>query len=115
MIHSCHKAAQLISDAMDRRLSLWERFCLRVHLLLCGACRRYRRQLTILREAMKQNPDAEEANVTAPPCATIPESGKSCVIRGAMLRPILCRGVIDRSGCTSAAGKTHLKTQAQEN
>jgi hypothetical protein len=66
MIHSCHKAAQLISDAMDRRLSLWERFCLRVHLLLCGACRRYRWQLTILREAMKQNPDAEEANVTAP-------------------------------------------------
>lgn len=65
MIHSCHKAAQLISDGMDRRLSLWERFCLRIHLLLCGACRRYRRQLNAIREAMRQEPHAENANVTA--------------------------------------------------
>jgi hypothetical protein len=48
---SCKQAARLQSEAMDRRLSLFERFGLQVHLLLCKWCRRYGEQLTFLRSA----------------------------------------------------------------
>lgn len=45
----CRDAARLLSESMDRRLPLAERVGLRVHLLLCGLCRRYGRQLVFLR------------------------------------------------------------------
>ena len=48
---SCKRASQLISEAMDRKLSLRERMLLRFHLLICGACQTYRRQLAVIRRA----------------------------------------------------------------
>ncbi len=50
----CRRASELISDALDRRLSLRERVLLRVHLLLCGACRTYRRQLALIRRSLRE-------------------------------------------------------------
>jgi hypothetical protein len=50
----CRRASELISEAMDRRLSLRERFFLRIHLLLCGACRTYRRQLALIRRSLRE-------------------------------------------------------------
>jgi len=38
---------------MDRRLSRLERLAIRFHLLYCGACRRYRRQVEFLRVAAR--------------------------------------------------------------
>jgi hypothetical protein len=37
---------------MDRPLSRSERVALRIHLVLCTACRRYRRQLSVIRSAV---------------------------------------------------------------
>ncbi len=54
----CRRASELISDAMDRRLSVRERILLRIHLLLCGACRTYRRQLALIRRALRQGNQA---------------------------------------------------------
>ena len=48
---SCKEATELISQGMDRRLSLAERFGLRLHLLICRGCRTTDRHLVFLREA----------------------------------------------------------------
>lgn len=50
---TCKQAHRLLSQAQDRRLSWLERLGLRVHLLLCDACRRFSRQIDILHQAMR--------------------------------------------------------------
>ena len=42
---SCRRATTLISDGLDRSLSLADRLRLGVHLLGCPPCRRFRRAL----------------------------------------------------------------------
>ena len=49
---SCHDISRLSSQAMDARLPWITRFRMRVHYLICAWCRRYRRQLAILRRAV---------------------------------------------------------------
>jgi predicted anti-sigma-YlaC factor YlaD len=48
----CRSAAALISHAMDRRLDPEDRAALGVHLAICSNCRRYRRQLALLRRLL---------------------------------------------------------------
>ena len=48
---SCHEAAVLMSRPWDAPLSWRERLGLKLHLLLCHACRRARVQLAFLRRA----------------------------------------------------------------
>ena len=50
----CKHASHLISQAQDDRLSWRQRFGLHFHLMLCGACTRFSRQLALLREAVRQ-------------------------------------------------------------
>ena len=50
---SCHDATRMISEAQERRLGQMERVSLRLHLALCAACRRFERQLPLLRRAMR--------------------------------------------------------------
>jgi predicted anti-sigma-YlaC factor YlaD len=42
---TCKGATQLISDGLDRKLPWWRRMGLRVHVMMCAACRAYRRQV----------------------------------------------------------------------
>jgi hypothetical protein len=51
---SCKAASRLQSLAMDRNLSFFERLGLRIHLFLCGWCRRYGEQLKFLRATAHQ-------------------------------------------------------------
>ena len=53
---SCKNATRLMSEARDRELAVAETLGLEVHLLLCGGCRRYRRQMAFLHEACRQHP-----------------------------------------------------------
>ena len=46
---TCKESSRLISDALDRSLSPSERLALRLHLVLCRHCRRFRRNLHLLR------------------------------------------------------------------
>ena len=46
--------SRLASESLDRDLGRLERVALRSHLLYCSACRRYRRQLEIVRSAMRR-------------------------------------------------------------
>jgi hypothetical protein len=51
---SCRKAAELISRESDARIPLHWQALLRFHLLSCGACRRFRQQLVIMRLALSK-------------------------------------------------------------
>jgi hypothetical protein len=49
---SCKEATQLASQGLDRKLGLWERLALRLHLAICDGCSNFSRQLALLRKAM---------------------------------------------------------------
>lgn len=48
---SCEASTRLMSEARERPLSRGERLALRWHLMMCGACRRFERQLDWLHRA----------------------------------------------------------------
>lgn len=48
---TCKDASRLQSQAQDRRLTLAERFGLRLHLMVCDNCRRFARHLQLIRKA----------------------------------------------------------------
>jgi len=50
---SCKKASHLISEGMDRRLSVRESIGLKIHLLMCGACAQVLKQLKGLRRLLR--------------------------------------------------------------
>lgn len=50
---NCYEASQLISQSLDRPLSFSERLQLKVHLLMCDACRRFKQQLNQLKQHLK--------------------------------------------------------------
>ena len=54
MMLSCKEATQLVSQGLDRRLGLGERVALRLHLAICDGCSNFRKQVSLLREAMKR-------------------------------------------------------------
>jgi hypothetical protein len=49
---SCRQATRLLSDGLDRSLSLGERLRLGVHLLACPPCQRFRRAARWLQQAL---------------------------------------------------------------
>ena len=51
---TCKEASRLISQAMDRKLTLAQRAALRLHLSACAACTRFAAQLNTLRVAMRK-------------------------------------------------------------
>lgn len=51
---TCRDISALVSRAMDNRLSLGERLRVRLHLLLCQACRQFAHQMQLLRSATRQ-------------------------------------------------------------
>ncbi len=51
---TCKQASQLISDKLDRDLSLWQRLNLKLHLFMCHYCSKYARQLRFLHSASSQ-------------------------------------------------------------
>jgi hypothetical protein len=50
----CKHASRLVSQSMDRKLSLRERLGLQLHLLMCDACSQFSRQISLLRQAVRQ-------------------------------------------------------------
>lgn len=51
---SCQEVSRLTLAAEDRRLSLWERFGVTVHRMICAPCRYYRRQIESMARASKR-------------------------------------------------------------
>jgi predicted anti-sigma-YlaC factor YlaD len=62
----CQEAAELVSSSMDGELSAVERWAVRLHLLICRACRRYRRQIQVLRKLLEDAKTQSEAGDALP-------------------------------------------------
>jgi hypothetical protein len=62
---SCKEAARLQSAALDRPLTLSEKFGLSFHLFFCNWCRRYGKQINFLRSAARQY-EPEDQSSTPP-------------------------------------------------
>jgi hypothetical protein len=63
----------MVSESLDRELPLHQRVGIRIHLLMCRFCSRYRDQLLLLREAMRlQAIQIEEMDSSI----TLPEEAK---------------------------------------
>lgn len=54
MMISCDKAAFLTSKAQEGRLSIFEKIELRVHILSCKYCKRYKQEIELLNRHVKQ-------------------------------------------------------------
>jgi hypothetical protein len=50
----CREMSRLASESLDRDLGRLERAALRTHLLCCAACRRYLRQIVLVRRALRR-------------------------------------------------------------
>lgn len=59
---TCKQATQLISDKLERDLSLWQRLSLTPHLLLCHYCRKYAKQIRFLHDNSHQLDQHIESN-----------------------------------------------------
>jgi hypothetical protein len=64
---SCRRATELISKAQDAPLSWKDGVALRLHLLLCKWCRRYEKQIRILRNVMALRRADDDAGSAALP------------------------------------------------
>jgi predicted anti-sigma-YlaC factor YlaD len=62
----CCEASRLASESLDRDLGAIDRLALRSHLLCCAACRRYRRQIGLLRDATRRLAARAEAGDDLP-------------------------------------------------
>lgn len=47
---SCREVTRLLSEAQERSLGLGERASLRLHLMMCAACRNFGQQMDSLRQ-----------------------------------------------------------------
>mgnify|MGYP001595910906 CR=1 FL=1 len=50
MMPNCRETSRLVSASMDRRLPVFKRLLLRLHLFMCKYCRRFEQQLLRMRE-----------------------------------------------------------------
>jgi len=53
----CKEVTRLVSQSLDRRLGLMERFGLYLHFCLCEGCRRFREQMAFIHRACQRYPD----------------------------------------------------------
>lgn len=53
MKHACEDISRLASEKLERRLNFLERLRLRLHFLMCSACRHYDTHITVLHNILK--------------------------------------------------------------
>lgn len=68
----CRDVSRLVSQSMDRKITLQERLGIRMHLMMCHLCRRHKRQMEFIRDLMaayrrhlEQNPAGEQLSTEA--------------------------------------------------
>jgi len=49
----CKEVTRMVSESLDRKLPLYQRIGVRIHLLMCKFCSRFKRQLLFLRETIR--------------------------------------------------------------
>lgn len=56
MMPDCKETHRLVSDHLDRELSLAERMRMRVHLAMCASCTSFLAQMKLIRAAIRRYP-----------------------------------------------------------
>lgn len=59
----CEEVSRLVSSSMEQELPWAERTAIRVHMWYCGACRRFKRQANLMREALRHLGQAHESDL----------------------------------------------------
>lgn len=54
MMLTCKQASKLVSQSLDRPLTWSEKLQLKLHLLICNPCTQFKRQLNMLRTALRR-------------------------------------------------------------
>lgn len=62
-IFSCREAARLASEAQDHPLAMRQRMALRMHTMMCAACRTYERQILFIDRVFKVRAERGEPSV----------------------------------------------------
>lgn len=75
---SCRDASRLASQALDRTLSLRERFNLRLHLCICMGCQAFARQLQQIRKTCQRIENSEGINAKT---ETLSASAKARILQ----------------------------------
>jgi hypothetical protein len=68
-MNSCSRAAELISQSLETPLRWRDRVALRLHLSLCGLCRKFHRQMEILQRAGRVVDEHAPLDATLPNAA----------------------------------------------
>ncbi len=63
---TCKDVSHLVSTSQERPLGFRERLGLRVHLWMCANCRRFQRQIDLLRLALRKLATEADADPHAP-------------------------------------------------
>lgn len=79
---SCEKISRLYSDSLEEKLSLRQRMQLRLHMLMCTYCSRFREQIQFLREA------ARRAHQSRNETDSVPVEGLSAEARGRIKKAV---------------------------
>lgn len=69
---TCKDASRLVSEGQERKLGLRERLGLRLHLWMCAQCRRFERQIQLLRRALRRM--ASQTDVDTQTASLTPEA-----------------------------------------
>ncbi len=51
---ACEESTRLVSESLDRDLPWGERWAVRLHAVCCRSCSGYRKQIELLREALRR-------------------------------------------------------------
>lgn len=51
---NCKENSELLSQALDRPVTLHERLATRLHLMMCRSCRNFEKQLAFIRKAARE-------------------------------------------------------------
>ncbi len=71
---SCKEIGELLSQAMDRKLSFRERLGLKLHLFICKTCSCYDRQLQFIARSARRLMQPEKDNQGIPPLSNEAET-----------------------------------------
>ena len=59
-IFNCKEVSMMVSESMDRKFPLHRRILITAHLFMCRYCNRFKKQLLILRNAVRREEIHEE-------------------------------------------------------
>lgn len=75
----CEQSSRIISESLDRDLQFSERWAVRFHYLGCWSCRRFRRQIEILRHVVRQKDEADLVHAEVATTGGLSESAKQSI------------------------------------